>query len=405
MKSIKIKFSGHSGDQLAARLDEPVSAPHAYALFAHCFTCSKDISVVRRITGRLTSSGIGVLRFDFTGLGHSGGEFENTNFSSNVQDLVAAADWLRKNREAPKIIIGHSFGGAAAILAGAEIPEVKAIVTIGAPHDPGHVIQNFAGSLDDIARDGQAEVTLAGRKFTISQQFVEDVASTRLDATLATLDRALLLLHSPIDEMVGIENASSIFQAAKHPKSFVTLDTADHLLTKAEDAEYAADIIATWSRRYLDIKENEPRQPTQDGNVMVSEADPDGFLQDIASGTKHVLADEPKSVGGNDLGLTPYQLVSAGLGACTSMTIRMYARRKGWPLEHVAVEVGHGKNHAADCEACDEDGSKIDIFHRMIQLTGDLTEEQRIRCLQIAEKCPVHRTLEGNIRIETLEVS
>ncbi len=404
MKTSKIEFPGHNGEMLAARLDAPVRAPKAYALFAHCFTCTKDIVAARRIAARLAGMGIAVLRFDFTGLGHSQGEFANTSFTSNVQDLIAAADWLRANADAPQLLIGHSLGGAAVIAAAPHIAEVKAVATIGAPHDPGHVVHNFGCSLQDIARDGQAEVDLAGRKFTISQRFVEDVSSQNLDRILGTLHKALLVLHAPTDQTVGIENASQIFLAAKHPKSFVTLDRADHLLTKAADADYAAGIIAAWSARYLDVEDETQAAGAPEGGVRVTEADPGGFLQDVVAGSNHILADEPKSVGGTDLGLTPYQLVGAGLGACTSMTIRMYARRKGWPLTGVSVDVTHDKIHAADCEACETAAGKVDVFHRAIRLSGDLSDEERARCMEIADKCPVHRTLESEIKVETEEV-
>ena len=265
MKTQKVEFPGHNGDMLAARLDRPVGQPGAVALFAHCFTCSKDIAAARRIAGRLAGMGVAVLRFDFTGLGHSGGEFGNTSFTSNVQDLIAAAAWLRTEIGAPELLVGHSLGGAAVIRAAAEIPEVRAVATVGAPHDPGHVLHNFECSLDQIAADGQAEVTLAGRNFTIGQRFVEDVSAVSLDAALAGLKRALLVLHAPRDATVGIENASAIFMAAKHPKSFVTLDDADHLLTRAADADYAADVIAAWSRRYLDLAGTTPEQPADRG--------------------------------------------------------------------------------------------------------------------------------------------
>ncbi|MEM7211776.1 MAG: bifunctional alpha/beta hydrolase/OsmC family protein [Pseudomonadota bacterium] len=403
MKTTKIEFTGHSGETLAARLDSPDDAPKAHALFAHCFTCSKDLAAARRVAARLASLGIAVLRFDFTGLGHSEGEFGNTSFTSNVQDLLAAAAWMRAEASAPALIIGHSLGGAAVIKAASEIPEIKAVVTIGAPHDPGHVLENFACDIDDIREKGRAEVMLAGRRFTIGKQFVDDVSSVSLDAALGQLRKALLVLHAPTDRTVGIENASAIFLAAKHPKSFVTLDDADHLLSRQEDADYAADVIAAWSRRYLGLKDEAPKVLTHEGDVLVSEADPVGFLQDVASGTKHLLADEPTSVGGTDLGFTPYQLVSAGLGACTSMTIRMYARRKGWPLEHVAVEIEHNKVHASDCETCETESGKVDVFRRAIRLVGDLTDEQRAKCMEIADKCPVHRTLESEIKVETEE--
>ncbi|MEM7190229.1 MAG: bifunctional alpha/beta hydrolase/OsmC family protein, partial [Pseudomonadota bacterium] len=354
-----------------------------------------------RIAGRLAALGIGVVRFDFTGLGHSEGEFANTSFTSNVQDLIAAADWMRDNLAAPQLVIGHSLGGAAAIKGGAAIPEAKAIATIGAPHDPGHVIHNFGCALDDIEANGQADVTLAGRSFTISKTFVDDVKGSSLDATLATLHKALLVLHAPLDSTVGIENAGSIFSAAKHPKSFVTLDDADHLLTRAADADYAAEIIAAWSSRYLELTDEPARPAAPEGVVRTTEADPKGFLQDISVNGKHIKADEPVKVGGTDLGLTPYQLVSAGLGACTSMTMRMYARRKGWDLEGINVDVSHNKIHATDCAECETTSGKVDVFHREITLTGDLTDEQHARIMEIADKCPVHRTLESEIKVET----
>ena len=402
MATDKVNFSGHDGSELAARLDRPDGKTKATALFAHCFTCGKDIAAARRISTRLAGLGIAVLRFDFTGLGHSQGEFANTHFTSNVQDLIAAARYLEDRGQAPALLIGHSFGGAAVLAAAGEIASAKAVVTIGAPADPGHVIHNFGASLDQIAANGEAKVSLAGRPFTIRQDFIEDVSAARLEPAIAGLKRALLVLHGPRDQTVGIESAGRIFAAAKHPKSFVTLDDADHLLSRSADAEYAAEVIAAWAARYLDLAEDTAPEGAPEGIVRVGEADAQGFLQDIAAGPKHhLLADEPTCYGGTDLGPSPYQLVSAGLGACTSMTIRMYARRKSWPLDHVTVDVSHDKVHAQDCEDCDGKVTKIDVFKRVITLEGDLDGEQRTRLLEIADRCPVHRTLEGSIRIET----
>jgi uncharacterized OsmC-like protein/fermentation-respiration switch protein FrsA (DUF1100 family) len=402
MQSGKITFKGHSGDLLAARLDMPTGPHLATALFAHCFTCSKDIPAARRISQRLSNMGIAVLRFDFTGLGHSEGEFANTHFTSNVADLVAAANFLTAEGSAPTLIIGHSLGGAAVLKAVEEIPSIKAVVTLGAPFDPGHVIHNFGCSLEEIEKNGQAEVSLAGRPFTITNDFINDVSKARLAPAIANLRAALLVMHAPLDMTVSIDNASQIFLAAKHPKSFVTLDNADHLISRAEDAEYAADVIAAWSVRYLEIRKPAPPPGAPEGIVRVSEADPAGFLQDVNSGpSHHALADEPESYGGTNKGMTPYQFLSAGLGACTSMTIRMYARRKKWPLEHVSVDVSHDKVHAQDCETCEASINKIDQFIRKIHLTGDLDEDQQARLLAIADKCPVHRTLEGEINIVT----
>ncbi len=402
MQSGKITFEGHSGEQLAARLDMP-DGPHlATALFAHCFTCSKDIPAARRISQRLANMGIAVLRFDFTGLGHSEGEFANTHFTSNVADLVAAANFLKSEGAAPALIIGHSLGGAAVLKAVAEIPSIKAVVTLGAPFDPAHVIHNFGCSLDDIEKNGQAEITLAGRPFTIKKAFIEDISKAKLAPAIADLHAALLVMHAPMDMTVSIDNASQIFLAAKHPKSFVTLDNSDHLISRAQDAEYAAEVIAAWSARYLEIRMPTPPPGAPEGIVRVSEADPAGFLQDVNSGpSHHALADEPESYGGSNKGMTPYQFLSAGLGACTSMTIRMYARRKKWPLTHVSVDVSHDKVHAQDCETCEASNNKIDQFIRKIHLSGDLDEAQRASLLAIADKCPVHRTLESEINIVT----
>jgi len=402
MPTEKLEFEGHDGTPLAARLDLPEGAPKAVALFAHCFTCGKDIPAARRIAGRLAAQGVGVLRFDFTGLGHSGGEFANTHFTSNVADLVAAARHLGERHMAPRLLIGHSLGGAAVLAAAEAIPSAQAVATIGAPADPVHVLQNFHCRLDEIREKGEAEVRVAGRSFTIRNSFLEDVEATRLKASIGNLKRALLVLHAPLDEIVGIENATEIFLAARHPKSFVTLDDANHLLTRPADAEYAADVIAAWSRRYLSLKDEPAPKDAPEGVVRVSEADPEGFLQDVMAGPKHhLLADEPESHGGTDLGPSPYQFLSTGLGACTAMTIRLYARRKGWPLAHVSVDVSHDKVHAKDCEDCEDKGAKIDLFRRVIRLEGELDDDQRAKLIEIAGKCPVHRTMEGTIRVET----
>ena len=400
MLSERIAFTGHNGDQLAARLDMP-DGPHlGTTLFAHCFTCSKDIPAARRIAARLASMGLAVLRFDFTGLGHSGGEFANTSFTSNVDDLLAAAAYLDARDMAPNLLIGHSLGGAAVLRVAASLPSVKAVATIGAPFDPAHVTHNFADALDKIEAEGQAEVTLGGRPFTIGRDFVRDIKAENLAPAIANLKRALLVLHAPGDTIVGIENASQIFLAAKHPKSFVTLDDADHLISRASDAEYAAEVIAAWLARYLDIETPKPPKGAPEGIVRVTEAEPSGFLQDINAGPlHHTLADEPAAYGGTNRGMTPYGFLAAGLGACTSMTIRMYARRKKWPLTGISVDVTHDKVHAQDAAAGGT--TKADQFTRRIRLTGDLDPEQRQRLLEIADKCPVHRTLEKSSVVNT----
>ena len=393
-------FEGHDGAELAARLDLPEGPHLATALFAHCFTCGKDIAAARRIASRLASMGFAVLRFDFTGLGHSEGEFRNTSFTSNVADLRAAARYLADRGMAPGLLIGHSLGGAAVLRAAEGMESVRAVATLGAPFDPEHVTHNFADALDEIEEKGSAEVDLGGRPFRVGRDFVQDVRAEKLAPAIRDLGRALLILHAPRDAVVGIDNATRIFTAAKHPKSFVTLDGADHLISKPADAEYTAEVIAAWARRYLEIRAPEPPEGAPEGIVRVSEADPDGFLQDVNAGPHHhTLADEPEDFGGSNRGMSPYGFLSAGLGACTSMTIRMYARRKGWPLEHVRVDVSHDKIHAED--AGDGEQAKIDTFRREIRLEGELSGEQRDKLREIADKCPVHRTLGRRSRIET----
>ncbi|WP_120632806.1 bifunctional alpha/beta hydrolase/OsmC family protein [Ruegeria sp. EL01] len=400
MPTERITFAGHDGSQLAARLDLPDGPVLATALFAHCFTCSKDIPAARRISARLAAMGIAVLRFDFTGLGHSGGEFANTTFTSNVEDLISAAQFLAGRNMAPALLIGHSLGGAAVLRARAGIPSIKAVVTLGAPADPGHVSHHFEAALPQIQKEGSAEVALGGRPFRIGKAFVDDISEAALTPAIEDLKAALLVLHASRDETVSIDNAAAIFMAAKHPKSFVTLDDADHLITRAADAEYAADVITAWVSRYVSLSPPAPPPGAPEGVVRVTEADPAGFLQDIQAGPRHhAVADEPASYGGTDRGMSPYGFVSAGLGACTSMTIRMYARRKRWPLISVSVDVCHDKVHAQDAGLADE--GKVDQFRRKIRLTGPLDQEQRARLLEIADKCPVHRTLEGSAHITT----
>lgn len=401
MATKRITFPGHGGHELAARLDLP-DGPHlGTALFAHCFTCGKDIPAARRIAARLAGMGIAVLRFDFTGLGHSEGEFANTTFTSNVEDIVAACAYLSQEGMPPGLLVGHSLGGAAVLRAAPQIEGIRAVATLGTPFDPGHVTDHFADALPAIETHGEAEVTLAGRPFRIGKQFVASVTDPDMKASIRSLNAALLVMHAPGDTVVGIDNATSIFQAARHPKSFVSLDDADHLISRAEDAEYAAAVIAGWASRYLDLPHPAPPPDVPEGIVRVTEADPKGFLQDINAGPyHHALADEPLAYGGTNRGMSPYGFLSAGLGACTSMTIRMYARRKGWPLAHVSVDVSHDKVHAQDAASASD--AKVDRWTRRITLQGDLTTEQRQRLLEIADKCPVHRTLERSSTVTTL---
>lgn len=389
MRSDRFEFSGADGSTLAGRLDQPDLPARATAIFAHCFTCSKDLLASRRIAARLTENGFAVLRFDFTGLGHSDGEFANTNFSSNVADLVAAAAALRQKGMSPSLLVGHSLGGAAVIAAASEIPEVTAIATVGAPADPAHVAHNFGSKHDEIEARGEAEVSLAGRTFTIRKQFLDDIAESTLDERLSHLGRALLVLHAPRDATVGIENANRLFVSAKHPKSFVSLDDADHLLSRAEDAEYAANVIATWATRYVAM--SEASTPSPEAGIRTIERDTGGFLTEVlATRDRSLIADEPVGVGGTDLGLSPFELVGAGLGACTSMTMRMYANRKGWDMGASSVGI--------TWEQSDRHNT---TFRRDIALAGSLSEEQRTRLVEIADKCPIHRMLEGSVAVET----
>ncbi len=403
MRSEKISFDGTQG-ALAARLDLPNGKPKAYALFAHCFTCSKDIFAATRIASGLADLGIATLRFDFTGLGASEGDFANSNFSSNIQDLLKAAAYMKEAYEAPAILIGHSLGGAAILAAAGDIPNARALVTIGAPSDPEHIKHHFDDRLDDIRENGEAGIVIAGRNFRVKQQFIEDIEGRNLANKVKKLKRPLLILHSPIDNIVGIENAGDIFVAAMHPKSFVTLDQADHLLSRREDAIYVANIIATWAERYVETlapPQMKSRFKPGPDRTIVSETDASAFTQSVNSAGHSLIADEPLSFGGSNLGPSPYDLLLAGLGACTSMTIRMYARHKNIPLTHVAVQLQHSKVHARDCEDCENKDGKIDAITREVSLEGNLTSEQRERLLEIANKCPVHRTLQSKIRITT----
>lgn len=403
MPSEKLTFPGAHGDALAARLELPeVGEPVAYALFAHCFTCTKDIFAASRIAKALAERGIAVLRFDFTGLGSSEGEFANTGFSSNVGDLLAAVEYLRAERQAPAIVIGHSLGGAAVLAAAGQIPECRAVATIGAPFTPGHVTHLFADHLEQIAAEGKAEVLIAGRPFTVSQSFVEDLQEQTQEEKIASLGKALLVFHSPIDRIVSVDNAAQIYRAAKHPKSFVSLDTADHLVSKRADAEYVAAVLTAWAARYTDEAPAPAQAKPEEGAVVVQEASWGPYQQSIAIGPHRLLADEPTSVGGKDSGPTPYDLLLAGLGACTSMTLRMYADHKGWPLEQVKVVLKHSKIHAKDCEDCESATGRVDVIDRELRILGpELSEEQLTRLEEIANKCPVHKTLHGETKVPT----
>src|SRR5580692_3366475 len=403
MPTERFQFTGSDGNQLAAALDLPEREPLAYALFAHCFTCGKDGLAARHIATALAAKGIAVLRFDFTGIGSSEGDFANSTFSSNVADLVRAADHLRETRKAPAILIGHSLGGAAILAAAGKIPDAKAVVTIAAPSDPAHITGLFRDRIEDIRKHGKVEVSLAGRPFQITRDFLDDIAEHGLMAHVTNLHKALLVMHSPTDDTVGIDNATRIFLAARHPKSFVSLAGANHLLDERRDAAYVADVIAAWVTRYLDPVAPEQIAVTGEAPrmVVVRETRNSKFQQSVSMGPHHMLADEPVAAGGEDSGPGPYDFLLAGLGACTSMTMRLYAERKSLPLERVTVTLKHSKIHAEDCAECETRDGMLDQIDRVIAMEGDLDAEQRKRLLEIADKCPVHRTLTSEVHIVT----
>jgi uncharacterized OsmC-like protein/alpha/beta superfamily hydrolase len=390
-RSEKVTFTNIDGERLAARLDLPDGPAHAFALFAHCFTCSKDNFAAARVSRALADRGLAVLRFDFTGLGASDGEFANTNFSSNIGDLVRAADLLRREYAAPKILIGHSLGGAAVLAAAGQVPEAVAVATIAAPFEPTHVARHLAPARAEIEARGEAEVVFAGRTFRIKKQFLDDIAAHKLSDHIARLKKALLVFHAPRDEVVGIENAAHIFTAARHPKSFISLDDADHLLSRRADAIYVAEVLAAWASRYLPALEAPAEAEAGEGR----------FAQTVRIGRHRLRADEPTDVGGDDTGPGPYDYLLAGLGACTSMTLRLYAERKQLPLERVVVRLRHQKIHASDCADCETREGKLDQIQRTLELAGALDDASRQRLLEIADKCPVHRTLTSEVKIRT----
>jgi uncharacterized OsmC-like protein/alpha-beta hydrolase superfamily lysophospholipase len=410
MPAERFDFANAQGEKLAALLDRPDGPIRAVALFAHCFTCGKDNKAARLIAHGLTSHGIAVLRFDFTGLGSSEGEFANTTFSSNIDDLVAAADHLQTQVGAPAILIGHSLGGAAVLAAAHRIAEARAVVTIAAPFDPAHVVGLFAERVEEIKTKGEIEVTLAGRPFRVRRALLDDIAGQNLAAHIAELRKAFLVFHSPTDETVGIDNASRIFATAKHPKSFISLAGADHLLRRPSDAAYVAHVIAAWAERYLKmpaqtVTSRRPAAEAEPGEVVVRETRRGTFQQDITAGTHHFLADEPVAAGGLDSGPGPYDLLLAALGACTSMTLRLYADRKQLPLKRTQVRLRHNRIYAADCAECETKEGMIDRIDRIVSFEGELDAEAHKRLLEIADKCPVHHTLTSEIDIRTAEES
>lgn len=401
MKTSKVSFRNAQGEMLAARLEMPAAEqPHCFAIFAHCFTCNKNLDPVTNIARALTQAGIAVLRFDFTGLGESEGDFADTNFSSNVEDLIEAADFLSREHQAPKLLVGHSLGGAAVLMARQHIPSVKAVATIGAPAEPAHVQHLFSSKQEEIEKEGIARVSIAGRKFTIKKQFIEDLNSLGGKKPIEQLDAALLVMHSPADSIVGIDNATRIYKAAQHPRSFISLDNADHLLGRRQDSLYAGEVIGVWAKKYLPVPK---RNKLTSDEQAIARIGNNGFATEIKTGNHFILADEPESVGGSDLGPNPYDLLVASLGACTAMTLRMYADRKKWDLQEVNVHLSHSKVHRDDAGICPDENTpvKIDKIDKLIELEGNLTEKQRSKLLDISSRCPVHRTLQQTVVLES----
>lgn len=396
-----VRFKNDDGEALAGILDLPESAPIAFALFAHCFTCSKNLKAAAHLSRALVDAGFAVLRFDFTGLGQSEGEFADTSFSSNVKDLLAAAGYLAAEHAAPQLLVGHSLGGTAVLQAAHDIPSALAVATIGAPSTPTHVAHMFADAREELEVSGEAEVSLGGRSFRVKRQFLDDLRKHPMPESVASLRKALLVMHAPLDDVVEIENASTLFLHAKHPKSFVSLDKADHLLSREEDSLYAGRVLAAWASGFLTRTATVADELTGGADEVVARTLGGGFRTDLSVAGHAMLADEPLSYGGTNLGPTPYDYLSAALASCTSMTLRMYADHKGLDFESATVRVRHRKIHAEDCRDCDTGDGKIDEFERVISLEGSMSAAEKERMLEIADRCPVHKTLHTEVKIRT----
>ncbi|MGM0582381.1 MAG: alpha/beta fold hydrolase [Bacteroidota bacterium] len=403
MKKEKISFEGSMGDQLSAQIHFPADdKAHNFVIFAHCFTCNKNLNAVRNIILGLTKKGFAVLSFDFTGLGQSEGDFADTNFSSNIEDLINAADYLEKNHQAASMLVGHSLGGAAVLMAASKIDSISAVATIGAPSQPDHVLHLIKDGKEEIKKNGEAEVNIGGRPFKIKKQFLDDLQSKDNLKKIEDLRKSLLILHSPQDQTVDISNAAAIYEKAHHPKSFVSLDGADHLLSSKEDSLYAGELIATWANRY--IKKPERKRISTDSQTVAFIGDKDQkYTTQIVAEGHHLVSDEPENAGGNNFGTSPYGLLTSALAACTAITLRMYANRKEWDVDEILVHVDQDQRYDEDSEDCESDNSKITFFDRSIEIKGDLDEKQRKRLIEIANKCPVHKTLENKIKVETKE--
>lgn len=402
MKSTRLKIQNNKGVTLQAHLELPANQkPNRFAVFAHCFTCSSTLSAVRNISRALTNYGFGVVRFDFTGLGRSEGEFADSYFSANVDDLIAVSNYMDMHYKAPELLVGHSLGGAAVLTAASKLKAVKAVATIGAPATVSHVKHLFSHSIDKIRENDTTEVNIGGRPFIIDKEFVADFDKTDLPSIVQGLRKPLLILHSPIDTIVEIKNAEQLYHNAKHPKSFITLDDADHLLTNTNDSNYAGNIIGTWVQRYFKPDENVMLETNGEqlvGHLNVIE---DNFTTTMQTKKHSMIADEPTSIGGDDFGPSPYEYLNAGLVACTAMTLKMYAKRKNWDLHEVFVYVTHSRTHSDDLGLDLETPKHIDHITKKLKFVGNLDASQKERLKEIASRCPVHKTLASEVVFNT----
>ena len=402
MNTVRLEIENRKGLKLQAYLELPANQkPNHFAIFAHCFSCNSNFNAVKNISRSLSNHGFGVLRFDFTGLGRSEGEFAESHFSANVEDLLDVSAFLEKNYKAPSLLVGHSLGGAAVIVAASKLENVKAVATVGAPATVGHVTHLFSHGIDDIPEKGEVEVKIGGRPFKINQEFVNDFSKTDLPEIIKDLRKPLLVMHAPFDKVVGIENAHEIYHNAIHPKSFVSLDDADHLLSRPKDSIYVGKMIGTWVERYFEQEEN--KMISTEGEQLVGHLNllEDNFTTSIQTKKHSFIADEPESVGGEDFGPSPYDFLSAGLAACTVMTLKMYAERKKWDLQEVFVYITYSKKHSDDLDIAVDTPTRFDHLKKKLKFIGNLDEKQRQRLKEIAAKCPVHKTLQSKIIIET----
>ncbi|TXE09181.1 alpha/beta fold hydrolase [Gelidibacter salicanalis] len=402
MQSTKLNIKNSKGLQLQAYLEIPANQkPHNYVIFAHCFTCSSSLKPVKNISRALTTHGFAVVRFDFTGLGRSEGEFADSHFSANVEDLLAVNAYMAEHFEAPSLLVGHSLGGAAVIVAASQLDTVKAVATIGAPATTEHVKRHFSHQFDEIAEKGDVEVNIGGRPFKINQEFVEDFDKTDLPEITKQLRKPILIMHAPFDKTVGIDNAQQLFVNAFHPKSFISLNDADHLLLKEKDSMYVGNMIGAWVQRYFDTHDNKILDTEDQQLVAHLNLKEDNFTTFIQTKNHNFVADEPVSFGGDDFGPSPYDFLSAGLAACTAMTLKLYAERKEWDLQEVFVYITYSKKHSEDLMQGREKPTRFDHLLKKLKFVGELDETKKAKLAEIASKCPVHKTLLNDIVIDT----